>query len=95
MFWAHRGDYVQLVGGSRYPDTQMGKQSREHRFRHQYPNSGAGAVGHARYKRAGSWKYIRVGTLGNGATLRIREEQEPLKEKKKWRSERKKEKQKD
>lgn len=52
-------------------------------------------VVHARYKRAGSWKYIRVGTLGNGATLRVSGEEEPLKEKKKWCFERKKEKQKD
>ena len=95
MFRAHRGDCVQQVDGSRYPDTQLGKQSREHKFRHQEPNSGAGAVGHARSKRAGSSKYIRVGTLGNAATLRISGEEEPLKEKKKWCSERKKEKQKD
>lgn len=52
-------------------------------------------MGHARSKRAGSSKYIRVGTLGNAATLRISGEEEPLKEKKKWCSERKKEKQKD
>lgn len=52
-------------------------------------------VVHARYKRAGSWKYIRVGTLGNGATLRASGEEEPLKEKKKWCPERKEEKQKD
>lgn len=52
-------------------------------------------VVHARYKRAGSWKYIRVGTLGNGATLRASGEEEPLKDKKKWCPERKEEKQKD
>lgn len=50
---------------------------------------------HARYRRAGSWKYIRVGTLRNGATLRVGGEEELLKEKKKWCSERKEEKQKD